>query len=102
MVTIIFRTKMQAGKEEKALEALRAMAETVQAQEPATLSYLFHRSQQDPSEIVLFEIYADEAALQAHGQTPHMGELRAAFAGLFDTSSVKIERLERVGGFARA
>ena len=95
MVTLIFRAKMQPGKEDEALVA------AVQAQEPSTLAYLFHRSQQDPSEVVLFEIYADDNALQAHSQTPHMGELRAAFGELFDTATVKVYRLERVAGFAR-
>jgi len=101
MVTLIFRAKMRPGKEDEALERLRTMAGTVEAQEPGALAYLFHRSQQDPSEVVLFEIYADDNALQAHGQTPHMGELRATFGELFDTATVKVERLERVAGFAR-
>ena len=34
-------------------------------------------------------------------QTPHMGELRAAFGELFDTSQVKLERLDEVAGFMR-
>lgn len=101
MLTIIARFKMQAGKEDEALERLRQMVGSVQAEEPGALAYLCHRSQDDPSEIVFFEVYADDDALQAHGQTPHMGEFRAGFAQLFDVSQVKIERLERVAGFAR-
>ncbi len=103
MVSIIARFKMQAGKEDEALERLRTMVSSVQAQEPGALAYICHRSQNDPAEIVFFEEYADDAAFQTHTQTPHMGELRAAFAaGLFDAANVKIERLERVAGFARA
>ncbi len=101
MVSIIARFKMQAGKEEEALERLRTMVSSVQAQEAGALAYICHRSQDDAAEIVFFEVYADDAAFQTHTQTPHMGELRAAFAGLFDTSDVKIERLERIAGFAR-
>ncbi len=101
MVTIIFRMKIKDGKEEQALERLCTMAEAVQANEPSALAYVFHRSQQDPSEIVLFERYADDSALQAHMQTPHMGELRAQLDELFDTSQMKVERLERVAGFVR-
>ena len=100
MVTIIARFKMQAGKEDEALERLTKMVSAVQAQEQGALAYICHRSQDDPSEIVFFEVYAD--ALQAHGQTSHMGEFRGAFARLFDASQVKIERLERVAGFVRA
>jgi quinol monooxygenase YgiN len=101
MLTIIARFKMRAGKEEEALESATKMGESVKAQEPGVLAYLVHRSQDEPSEIVFVEAYADDAAFQAHAQTPHMGELRARFAELFDPSQMKIERLERVGGFAR-
>ncbi len=101
MITIIARFKMQAGKEEEALESATKMGESVKAEEPGVLAYLVHRSQNEPSEIVFVEVYTDDAAFQAHAQTPHMGELRARFAELFDPSKVQIERLERVGGFAR-
>jgi quinol monooxygenase YgiN len=101
MVTIIARFKMQAGKEEEALESAKKMGESVKAEEPGTLAYLVHRSIDDPSEIVYVEVYADDAAFQAHTQTPHMGELRARFAELYDPSVIKLERFERVGGFAR-
>lgn len=102
MVTVIFRAKMREGKEDEALAAMRKMVEAVQAKEPGALLYVFHRLNDDPKEIVFFETYEDDAAFQTHTATPHMNELRAAFAGLFDTSTVKVERLERVAGFARA
>ena len=102
MVTIIFRMKTKEGKEEQTLDRLRKMAEAVEAQEPGALAYLFHRSQEDPSELVLFEIYMDDAALQSHMRTAHMSELRGSLSDLVDTSQMKAERLDRVAGFARA
>lgn len=101
MITVIFRVRMKPGKEDGAIAAFRKMVESVQAQEPDTLLYAFHRRQDDPSEIVFWESYADDAAFQTHMGTPHMGEMRAAFGELFDTSTVKLERLDRVAGFAR-
>lgn len=101
MTTLIFRAKMQPGKEDAAVAALKEMCESVDAEEPKALAYLFHRSQDDPSEAVLFESYEDDAALQSHMQTPHMSELRAAFGELFDMSQVGAERLDRVAGFSR-
>ncbi len=101
MQTAIFRARMQAGKEEEVLERLRTMVEAVQANEPGTLAYIFHRSQDDLSEIVVFEIYADEAAVQAHRQTAHAAEFFANFADLFDAPKTKIEQLERIEGFVR-
>jgi quinol monooxygenase YgiN len=102
MVSVIFRVKMKPGKEEEALAQFRQMVESVQANEPGTLMYAFHRLQGDPAEIVFWEAYADDAAFKAHAATPHMAEMRAAFGELFDTSTVKLERLDRVAGFVRA
>ncbi len=101
METIIARFKVQAGKEEEALKQAQQLAESVQAEEPGALAYLVHRPADDPSEIVFFEVYEDAAVLAAHGQTSHMAKMRASFGELFDVAQVKIERLERVGGFAR-
>ena len=101
MNTIIARLTMQDGKEEEALAHLRKMGDAVQANEPGALAYAIHRSLENPSEIVFVEVYTDDAALQSHGQTAHMGEFRAAFAEIFDAPKTKIERLERIGGFVR-
>jgi quinol monooxygenase YgiN len=77
------------------------MAEAVQAQEPGALAYVLHRLQEDPSTIVFYELCADDAAFQGHMGTTHMSEMRAAFGDLFDTTQVKLERLEHVAGFTR-
>lgn len=102
MLTNIFRVKIKDGKEEEALAKVTAMAEAVQANEPGTLAYVVHRNQKDPSEIVIFERYADAAALESHGKTAHMGAMRENFAEIFDTASIKIERLDRIAGEVRA
>lgn len=101
MVSLIFRAKVREGKEDEALAQVSKMVESVQAQEPGALAYVCHRSQDDPSEIVWFEIYTDDDAFQTHSQTSHMDEMRSRFAELFDTSQVKMERLERFAGFVR-
>jgi quinol monooxygenase YgiN len=101
MIALIFRAKMKPGKEDEAVKKMTAMVEAVKANEPGVLLYAFHRPQQDPSELVFFETYRDDEAFKAHGTTPHMGEMRAAFAEIFDTSAVKLERMDRVAGFSR-
>ena len=101
MITILARFKIQPGKEAAAEQALSDMAAAVEANEPGALVYLFNRSQKDPSEITVFEAYADGEAFSAHSQSPHMGQLRPNFGPLFDPASVKIERLERLAGFVR-
>jgi quinol monooxygenase YgiN len=101
MVTIVARFRIQPGKESEGEQALKEMAAAVEADEPGALAYIFHRSQRDANEITVFEVYADDAAFTAHGQTAHMGKLRTAFGTLFDPTSVKIDRLDRIAGFAR-
>ncbi len=101
MTTILAQFKVQPGKEAEGEKALREMAAAVEANEPGALAYIMHRSQKDPSEITVFEVYAEGEAFNAHGQSPHMATLRAAFGSVFDPATVKIERLERFAGFVR-
>ncbi len=101
MISILARFKVQAGKETEAEEAIKTMAATVEASEPGALTYIFHRNARDASEITVFEIYADDAAFEAHRTTPHMATFGSKFGSLFDPATVKIERLERVAGFNR-
>lgn len=101
MNTIIARIKIKEGKEDAALEALKKMAEGVEANEPGTLAYVIHKSIDDPSEIVFFELYKDDEAAKAHSGGDSMKAFQSGFADIFDVSQVKIERLERVAGVLR-
>lgn len=93
--------KIGAGREEEAMTMIKGLAAKVQELEPGVLTYLVYRPVNDPSSVFFFEIYADEAALAAHGQQPHLAELRTAFqSGLF-APPVEIVRLNEIGGFAR-
>ncbi len=102
MITVLFRMKMRDGKEEEALAKVTALAEAVQANEPGTLAYVVHRSQENPSEVVFFERYADGAAQEAHAKSEHMGAMRENFAEIFDPASIKIEQLDHIAGSVRA
>lgn len=101
MVTLIFRAKMKPGKESDAVNLMTKMVASVKANEPGALFYGFHRPQEDPSELVFYEAYADDEAFKTHSSTAHMGEMRGAFAELFDPTTVKLERLDHVAGFGR-
>lgn len=101
MVSMIFRARMKPGKEDDAVEKMSRMVAAVKENEPGVLFYAFHRPQEDPSELVFFEVYQDDEAFKAHGATPHMGEMRSSFAELFDPTTVKLERLDRVAGLSR-
>jgi quinol monooxygenase YgiN len=101
MQTIVARFKIHPGKEAEAEEAMKKQAAAVEAGEAGALAYIFNRNRKDPTEITVFEVYADDDAFQAHTGTEHMGAFRGLFGTVFDPASVKIERVERVAGFMR-
>lgn len=101
MNTILARFNIVAGKEAEAEEAMKKQTASVESAEPGTLAYIFHRNRKEPSQITVFEIYADDDASTAHRDTEHMGTFRSYFGSLFDPDTVKIERLERIAGFSR-
>lgn len=101
MVTVIFRAKMKPGKEEEALAAFQNMVEKTEANEPGVVVYALHRLRDDPSELIFYEAYKDDEAFKSHLGTEHVAAMRGTLADLFDTTSVKMERLERIAGFAR-
>ncbi|HXF56226.1 MAG TPA: putative quinol monooxygenase [Actinomycetota bacterium] len=75
MRALLARYRVKPGQAEAVQEALRWMAEAVREQEPSCLLYRVARSLEDPGVFVLYEEYADEAALLAHRETPHFRRL---------------------------
>lgn len=101
MIVMLARFRMKEGRESEALEAARTMVQQVRKSEPGCLAYLCHRSLAEPSEIVWYEVYDDEAALGAHGSSEHMQAFRQRLPDLVDVTQIKLERLERLDGFLR-
>ena len=101
MNTNVARLKINPGKEAEAEAAIQKQAASVEAKEPGTHTYIFHRNRKDPTDILVFEIYADDDAVAAHRAQPHMAEFAALFGTVFDRDATKIERFERVAGFSR-
>jgi quinol monooxygenase YgiN len=62
------------GHEERVAAILRTMAPLARA-EPGCLHYHPNQARDDPRRFFLYEEYADEAALQAHGETEHFKRL---------------------------
>ena len=101
MQTIIAKFKIAPGKESDAEAAMKKMASDVESNEIGAVAYIFHRNLKDPAEITVYEIYKDEAAAATHAGSEHMGTFRTHFAGTFDPTTVKIDRMERIAGFNR-
>lgn len=52
-------------------------------QEPGCLMYTVHRHKTDPRHFFIYEQYRDEAALEAHRNTPHFQEYAVKALGNF-------------------
>ncbi len=100
MITQLAQFKIKPDNEDEAVAGLQELCKGVEENEPGVLAYICHRSQDNPEEVVFFEVYKDKDALSAHGKTPHIRKMFGSFAKLF-SGPVKITKLDRVGGFAR-
>ena len=100
-ITQIVGVKIKEGQEEGAVELLKTLTAAVEKAEPDVLAYIAHRSKNDPLQVVFFEVYKDQAALDAHGQTPHMAELGPKFGTFFDLATFDVQPYDRVGGYMR-
>ncbi len=65
------------GKEQEVAEIFRKLEESSR-QEPGCLMYIVHRHRTDPRRFFIYEQYRDEAALEAHRQSPHFQQYAVA------------------------
>jgi quinol monooxygenase YgiN len=96
-ITVIAKVKVKPGSESQFQSAADKMLAHVRENEPDTLTYLLHRAQGDPTEFVFYEVYADQAALAAHGSSPAMQEFFAAIGGIV-AGRPEISLYEELGG----
>ncbi len=68
---LVARYRARTGKGDVIASQLRAMAEAVNEDEPGCVDYRVGRSVENPDEFLLYEEYVDQAALEAHRETPH-------------------------------
>ena len=69
------------GRRHETLAALQAL-EAASVDEPGTTMFLIHEDRHAPGTFVMFERYADDAAVQAHRSSPAMSAFRNALAEL--------------------
>jgi len=96
MLTIVAKMRIKAGKEGQAEAALREMIQYVRSAEPGTLRYALHRGVGNPTQLLMYEQYADQAAVDTHGTSDRIQSLFAALAPLLDDQP-SIEMYEEIG-----
>jgi len=75
VIVLVAKYTVKAGQAEVVDAALRRMAPLVKASEPGCTLYHANRSTENPNVFLLYEHYADQAALEAHRVTPHFKEI---------------------------
>jgi len=70
MVIVTAKVKLQTGKSEEFLEAVRVMKPQVM-QDPGAIQYSLHRSAEDPDMFIFYERYESEEAFAHHLSTDH-------------------------------
>jgi autoinducer 2-degrading protein len=70
MIVLKVDLLVKPGSEEKCREIIRQLHEHSR-KEPGCVQYVGHQSTEDPRKFMFYEVYKDEAALQAHRDSAH-------------------------------
>lgn len=73
MISFVVRMRFAQEDRAKVLDAVRHLAEASR-KEPGCVSFIPHETAGDSSQIMIYEQYRDEAALEAHRASPHFHE----------------------------
>jgi quinol monooxygenase YgiN len=93
---IIAEFEVKPDRLEQFLELARADASQSVAKEPGCGQFDVTLDREQPNRVVLYEVYQDEAAFDAHLETPHLAAFRAGIEDLIVSRHVR--RLTRVHG----
>lgn len=72
-----------------AYKAAFAKCKAATVQEEGCLDYGYYQSPEDSTEFLIYENWANEAALARHGQTAHLKELQETTKEMIESQSVK-------------
>ena len=71
MIAIIVTIQLKPGFRDRFVEAMLEDARGSVSDEPGCYGFDIMQNDSDPNRYHLFEVYADQAALEAHRKTPH-------------------------------
>jgi len=74
MIILIVHTTVQPGTEEECKRIFREMVKATHAAEPGCLQYIAQQSTENPLHFVIYEQYADEAALKTHSESSYFAK----------------------------
>ena len=96
MIGAIARLKVQDGKGAEFEAAFKTLAAKVHSDEPGNRVYQLCKSRTDANEYVVMEIYADQAAVDAHRASPHFQAAVPTLGPLLQPGPMNLEMLDTV------
>lgn len=97
MIVVTAKLKARSDAAEEVEKQFRMLVEYVRNEEPGTLTYIFHRAQDDPSRYFFYERYQDQEALARHSSSARFQQVFGKVTSLLDAPPV-IEMYEEISG----
>lgn len=94
MLAVLAKLNVKEGKEADFEKVMLGLAEQVRANEPGNHLYTLVKDENGGYHVM--ELYEDEAALAAHGQSDHFKASGASFKGLM-AGPPEVKRMQVVG-----
>ena len=91
MISIFVSIKVNPGYRDRFIEATLDDARGSVADEPGCFRFDVLQDDSDPNLTHLYEVYANEAALEAHRQAPHYETWRSIVIDWFDGTPKRVE-----------
>jgi (4S)-4-hydroxy-5-phosphonooxypentane-2,3-dione isomerase len=88
VIALFVTLHVRPGHRERLMAGITAQGATSLVREPGCLQFDVCVDTADPDRVLLYEVYEDQAAFEAHGQTPH-------FAVWKTVADECVERIER-------
>jgi quinol monooxygenase YgiN len=97
MAQIAYVVKLTAaeGKRDEALATLGKLVDATEG-EPGTVQYLLHTETNEPDTIWFYELYADQAAFEAHSTSATMAEVLGLLGGGLLAGAADMRQLDVV------
>ena len=91
MISIFVTVKIKPGYRDQFIEASYGDAQGSVRDEPGCFRFDILEDAHDPNTFHLYEVYEDEAALEAHRQAPHYKKWRSTVEDWFDGDIQRVE-----------
>jgi (4S)-4-hydroxy-5-phosphonooxypentane-2,3-dione isomerase len=88
VIALFVTLHVRPGQRERLMAGITVQGATSLAQESGCLQFDVCVDTADPDRVLLYEVYEDQTAFEAHGQTPHF----AAWKAVADECVERIER----------